>query len=175
MLNGQSYTPSTKLASLTKFDIGLQGVGITHEQKSSTNVTIDISAGGGGGYDISEGYISYNLKLQKPAFYFLLNPKYYYNQNSRITRGKNTIFNSGNYLGARIKYVSPNDAQLELTRNSILVNIHWGLQRAISSKWTINTHVGVGYAQDIDNNFGTPYPAIDFKFSYIFTKNNNER
>ncbi|HSB92383.1 MAG TPA: hypothetical protein VLC28_04665, partial [Flavitalea sp.] len=55
----------------------------------------------------------------------------------------------------------------DIIRNSILTNIHWGIQRAIANRWTLNAHVGAGYAQDIDYKFGTVYPAIDFKFSYI--------
>lgn len=126
--------------------------------------------GAGGGYDIAEGYLNYKLELRKPAFYYSLTPKYFYNRNSRSLRGKSILLNSGNYIGLRLKYVTPNDRQTDLTRNSILTNIHWGIQRAIGSSWTFNSHIGVGYAQDIDYNFGTLYPAIDFKVSYIFAK-----
>jgi hypothetical protein len=44
------------------------------------NMTIDLSAGAGGGYDIAEGYINYKLELNKPAFYLSLTPKYFYNR-----------------------------------------------------------------------------------------------
>jgi len=167
---GQTTASGDKLSSLTKVDIGLQGIGFTYEPRLSNKVTLDLSAGAGGGYDIAEGYLNYRVELLKPAFYFSLTPKYFYNRNKRSRQGKNTLLNSGNYIGLRLKYVTPNDRQTDLTRNSILTNIHWGIQRAIGNNWTFNSHIGLGYAQDIDYNFGTIYPALDFKFSYIFTK-----
>ena len=167
---GQTASSDTKLSSLAKVDFGLQGIGFTYELKLSNKVTIDLSAGAGGGYDIAEGYLNYKAELRKPAFYFSFTPKYFYNRKSRKLQGQTTLLNSGNYIGLRLKYVTPNDRQTDLTRNSILTNIHWGIQRAIGNNWTLNFHSGIGYAQDIDYNFGTLYPAIDFKFSYIFSK-----
>ncbi|TAG08466.1 MAG: hypothetical protein EAZ41_10295, partial [Sphingobacteriia bacterium] len=110
------------------------------------------------------------LELRKPAFYFSVTPKYFYNRTSSSIKGKSTLFNSGNYFGLRLKYVTPNDRQSDLTRNSILTNIHWGIQRAIGNNWTLNSHLGLGYAQDIDYSFGTIYPAFDFKVSYIIPR-----
>jgi len=167
---GQTNSLDPKLTNLTKVDLGLQGIGFTYEAKLSNKMTVDLSAGAGGGYDIAEGSLNYIVELIKPAFYFSLTPKYFYNRNSRSVKGKNTMLNSGNYVGVRMKYVTPNDSYTDFTRNSFLTNIHWGIQRAIGNKWTINSHFGIGYAQDIDYHFGTIYPAIDFKVSYIFSK-----
>jgi hypothetical protein len=172
LLSSFGQTPKSdiknKLSSLTKLDLGGQGIGLTYEPRLSNKMTVDISAGVGGGYDISEGSIEINYL--KPAFYFSLTPKYFYNRQSRIDKGKETRFNSGNYFGLRIKYVTPNDRKSDLTGNSILANVHWGIQRAIGNHWTFNSHIGAGYAQDIDYEpVPTIYPAIDFKFSYIFT------
>jgi len=167
---GQINSSEKKLTSLTKIDFGLQGIGFTYEPRLSDKVTVELSAGAGGGYDIAEGYLNYKLELRKPAFYFSVTPKYFYNKNSRSIKGKSTLLNSGNYIGLRLKYITPNDRQTDLTRNSILTNIHWGIQRAIGNNWTLNSHFGLGYAQDIDYNFGTIYPALDFRVSYIFPK-----
>ena len=167
---GQNTASENKLLSLTKVDLGFKGIGFTYEPRLSNKMTVDLSLGAGGGYDIAEGYLNYKLELRKPAFYFSITPKYFYNRNSRSLQGKSLLLNSGNYIGLGLKYVTPNDRQTDLTRNSILTNIHWGIQRAISNKWTFNSHLGIGYAHDIDYDFGTLYPAIDFKVSYIFTK-----
>jgi hypothetical protein len=165
---GQNPKSDIKLSSLTKLDLGLQGIGLSYEPRLSNKMTVDISAGVGGGYDIAGGSIEINYL--KPAFYFSLTPKYFYNMPSRILKGKKTILNSGNYIGLRLKYVTPTDKQSDFTGNSILINVHWGIQRAISNHWTFNAHIGAGYARDIDYDFGTIYPAIDFRFSYIFFK-----
>ena len=164
---GQNPKFDIKLSSLTKLDLGLQGIGLTYEPRLSNKMTVDISAGAGGGYNIEKGSIEINYL--KPAFYFSLTPKYFYNRQSRIDKGKKTLFNSGNYFGLRFKYVTPTNRKSDLTRNSFLANFHWGIQRAIDNHWTFNSHIGAGYARDIDYGFETIYPAIDFKFSYIFS------
>jgi len=167
---GQTTSSNPELSTLKKFDFGLQGIGFTFEPRLSKKLTVDLSVGAGGGYDIAEGFINYKLELQHPALYFSVTPKYFYNRNTRNLEGKNSILNSGNYVGVKLKYVTPNIRQRNATRNSILTNVHWGIQRAIASNWTFNSHIGVGYAQDIDYNFGTIYPSLDFKISYIIAK-----
>jgi len=164
-LFAQTSNTESTLSSLAKLDLGLQGIGVTYEPRLSNKMTVDLSAGAGGGYDIGEGAL--NIDYLKPALYLMITPKYFYNRQKRILNGKKSQLNSGNYIGLRLKYVTPNDRQSDYTRNSILVNIHWGIQRAISNRWTFGAHAGAGYAQDIDYNFGTIYPAIDCKFSYI--------
>ncbi len=165
---GQTTKTDFNLTSLTKLDLGLQGIGFSYEPSILNKMTIDLSVGAGGGYDIAEGSLSYDVL--KPALYFSLTPKYFYNMRTRINKGKNTQFNSGNYFGIRLKFVTPLKRKDDLIRNSILTNIHWGIQRAIGGHWLFNSHVGVGYARDIDYNFGTIYPSLDFKFAYILLK-----
>lgn len=162
---GQTKKPESALTSLTKIDLGFQGIGFTYEPRLSNKFTADLSTGIGGGYNIAEGSIEY--VMFKPAFFVSVTPKYYFNLNKRIIRGKTVKYNSGNYIGARLTFNTPLYNKSDEIRNSILANVHWGIQRAISNRITFNTHVGLGYAQDIDYNFGTVYPALDFKFSYI--------
>lgn len=167
---GQTSTDDNKLRDLTKLDIGVQGIGFTWEPRLSNKATMDISIGAGGGYDIAEGHIGYKWDFFKPAFYFSATPKFYYNRKKRIETGKNSKYNSGNYIGLRLKYITANSAPNDHERNSLLINLHWGLQRAIGNRWTLNAHVGGGYAHDLDYKFGTIYPSLDFKFSYILSK-----
>ena len=162
---GQTPKTEAKLSSLAKIDLGLQGIGLTYEPKIFNKMIIDLSAGAGGGYDISERSISYDVI--RPAFYFSVTPKYIYNTRKRMTKGRNTQLNAGNYFGMRLKYVTPSDRKTDLIRNSVLANIHWGIQRAIGNHWLFNSHIGVGYGEDIDYHFGTIYPSLDFVFSYI--------
>ncbi len=163
---GQKPTSDTKLSSLIKLDLGGQGIGLSYEPRLSNKMTLVIAGGVGGGYDIAEGSLEVNYG--QPALYFSLTPKYYYNRQRRIDKGKETLLNAGNYIGIRVKFAGANYSPFSSYRNSILANLHWGIQRALGQHWTFNFHVGAGYAQDIDFNFGTIYPAIDFTFSYVF-------
>lgn len=166
---GQSPPSNRVLSNLVKLDLGLQGIGLTYESRLAGKWTADLSAGAGGGYDIAESSLNYNLNINRPAFYFSFTPKYYYNLAKRIRKGKSTVLNSGNYIGLRLKYVTPNDRRTDATRNSVLANAHWGMQRGLGTHWLFNAHIGAGYAMDIDYSFGTIYPALDFKFAYVLS------
>lgn len=167
----QDSSKDTPLKSLTKLDLGFGGVGFSYEPRLSNKMTIDLSAGVGGGYSVSEDRVDYRWDLLQPSIYFIVNPKLYYNRQRRINKGKSVLNNSGNYFGLRIKYTTESISSGNYyARDAALVNLHWGMQRAVGKKWIFNAHAGLGYAGDIGTGFGTPYPALDVKFAYLFTK-----
>ena len=165
---GQHRRSDSALSSLIMLDLGGQGIGLTYEPRLSNKMTADISAVVGGGHDIGEGFFEINYGY--PAFYVSLTPKYFYNRQKRINKGKEMILSSGNYIGLRLKFVAANSGPVYYYRNSVLGNVHWGMRRALGQHWLFNFHMGAGYAEDIDYGFGTIYPALDFKFSYVFFK-----
>jgi hypothetical protein len=165
-IQGQSTDTDNNLKNLGKFDMGLQGIGFAFETRLSKLITTEGSAGFGGGYGIMDG--SLDLQLLKPALYFTVTPKYFYNRNHRAEKGRRMQNNSGNYLGFRCKYSLPLYKKSDIIRNSLLTNFHWGMQRSLGEHWTFNAHAGAGYARDIDKGAGTFYPALEFKFSHIF-------
>ncbi|MEO6721211.1 MAG: hypothetical protein ABIN67_12650 [Ferruginibacter sp.] len=162
----QNPEDETGLKTLLKADIGLQGIGVTFEPRLGKKMTMDLSAGAGGGYSVWEGGIEYEINIFQPAFYFSITPKFFYNRQKRMKAGKVSQSNAGNYIGLRLKYATPSVAPNDALRETFLVNLHWGLQRALGKHWTLNAHAGAGYAQDIPSSFGTLYPALDVKFSY---------
>ena len=162
-----------QLQPLTKLDLGLQGVGVTFERRLGNSTTIDLSAGFGGGYDIWSNSFTYAVNIPGLAGYISITPKFYYNLEKRIAKGKPTDYNSGNYIGLRLKYATRSISEATNIRDALLFNIHWGLQRWIGKRWTMNTHFGAGYAvdaTDLNNSGGTIYPALDLKFSYVLSK-----
>jgi hypothetical protein len=167
-------TTESKLRSLTKLNLELQGFGISLEPRLGNIATMDFSAGiGTGGYDIWSESFTYVAYPQGPTAFISITPKIYYNRKKRIEKGKPVALNSGNYFGLRIKYTTRSIAENTDIRDALLYNAHWGMQRALSKKWTLNTHFGVGYAidaTDLSNSEGTFYPALDLKFSYIFNR-----
>ncbi len=158
---------SPKTTNLFKAEAGLQGIGLGYEQKLGNKWTIDFSAGAGGGYEVSEDKLVYQWNLLQPSLYITLTPKYYYNIKKRAEAGKDTEFNSANYVGLRLKYTSASSAPNDMLMDAFLINAHWGLQRNFGNKWIFNGHIGAGYAYDHDFHFGTVYPALDLKFAYI--------
>ncbi len=170
--SGQSTSKDSSLKSLTKLDLGLQGVGFSYEPRLSNKMTVDIALGAGGGYRISENSFDYKWILFQPALYFMATPKLYYNRKRRIAKGKKVLNNSGNYFGVRVKYTTGNNTSNYNDRvyQAGLINLHWGIQRPVGKKWILNAHAGAGYAQDFSSGFGTIYPALELKFSYLFKK-----
>jgi hypothetical protein len=121
----------------------------------------------------------YCLNVLNPSIYLTANPKLFYNRKRRIENGKSVRLNSGNYFGLLVKMttpkifspapdilINPNDS-----RYSLLTNIHWGMQRALGSRWLFNGHLGLGIASDIKYRYRLGYPALNFKFSYAFNYN----
>ena len=166
----QSGSGAFPLTSLSKLDLGLGGVGLSREMKLGNKLTFLAGAGMGGGYSIGEGSVEINWTVLSPAFYFTASPRLYYNRDKRAMKEKSTQFNAGNYFGLGVKYVTGNIGGDPAQRSSMLVNGHWGLQRHMGKKWVFDTHVGAGYAWDINSSFGTIYPALELKFSYVLNK-----
>lgn len=176
-LSAQDTTRQNDLQNLMKLDLGPRGVGFSFEPRVSKKMSIDLSAGIGGGYDIAFQEITYYWNLLNPALYVVVNPKYYYNRDKRLAKGKSNASNAGNYIGLGIRYTSRAIGENTDVWDALLFNLHWGMQRAIGKRWTFNTHAGAGYAidaTDLSNSSGTVYPALDLRFSYIF-KNHKKK
>src|SRR5215211_1339434 len=167
-------TTDNKLRSLTKLNLELQGFGISFEPRLGNSATIDLSTGiGSGGYDIWSESFTYVFYPQGPTGFLSITPKFYYNRNKRLMKGKPVTLNSANYFGLRIKFTTRSIAENTDIRDALLFNAHWGMQRPLGQRWTLNTHFGIGYAidaTDFSNSEDTFYPAIDLKFSYILNK-----
>ena len=158
---------SNSLHTLNKFDIGFGGIGYSYEKKLDHFITVDLNVGIGGSYDISEDHFNYQLNPLKPSLYASINPKFFFNNKKRSFQNKTQLLNSGNYFGGRIKYATKSISPNLYSNDILLFNIHWGLQRAISKRFLMNFHSGIGYADNIDSTFDTVYPSIEFKFSYV--------
>lgn len=104
----QSGSGAFPLTSLSKIDLGPGGVGLSREMKLGNKMTTLIGAGMGGGYSIAEGSVAITWSILSPAFYFIASPRFYYNRDKRAMKEKSTRFNSGNYFGLGVKYVTGN-------------------------------------------------------------------
>lgn len=164
----------SKLQPLTKLNLELQGVSLSYEPRLGNSATIDLSAGiGTGGYDIWSDSFTYVVDPTSPTAFISITPKFYYNRSKRLAKGKSADLNSGNYFGLRLKYTSRGIAENPDVRDALAFNVHWGMQRNLSKRWTLNSHFGAGYAidaTDLSNSDGSFYPALDLKFSYILNK-----
>lgn len=158
------------LTNLSKLDIGVQGVGFSYEKKISPKISNNFSVGLGGSYLVSSKSISYVIDPLYPSIYATSTTKFYYKRKVFANTQLSSLHNSGNYFGAKIKLVLDPFQVNNVSTLVLLSNVHWGLQRAITNRWIINTHLGAGYACDLLDGYGTIYPTIDLNFSYVLHK-----
>lgn len=161
---------ATPLRHITFLELGFQHAGVNFQRVAGKRLVVDLAAGLGSSYVISEGSVASNWNLFSPAAQLSVTPRLYYNRERRARKGRNGALNAGNYVGMRLKYATGklNGAD----EGAVLTNVHWGLQRALGKRWIFNTHAGLGWATQMEyGETNTIYPTIDLKFSYaLFEK-----
>ena len=144
------------------------GVGASYEFPISEKKLLDFGFGVGGGVDETESYVwDFESSI---AIYVKGEIRQYYNLSKREEKGKRTLNNSGNYFGLQVKYFSQRISEGSEfpvpLNNSILTQLHWGLQRSLGGNWLFNLHLGFGVLRNLDNKNGLLSPALGLKFSY---------
>lgn len=165
-----SQKSAAPLETQLKFDLALQGFGMSVEHPLHSRITIECSLGAGGGYEITDDELGYKYRKNFPAFYIGVNPRYYYNRDKMSEKGKATTLNSGNYFGLKAKLNSAIIEHFDISSPAILTNLHWGIQKAIGTNFLIDFRAGLGYAHNLSSVSGTLYPTLDLKLSYVFLK-----
>ncbi len=159
------------LSSHPKIELGLQGLGVGYEIALGGKTLIDVNAGLGGGYTVNNGSVNYEWGFIDPAFYAITEFRYYYNLPKRLSKNRNTGNNAGNYVGAQVKYATSevfNIASNINLHNTLLTEVHWGIQRDLGKKFLFNLHLGLGYAYDYQWDTGGLYVAVGVKFGFMF-------
>lgn len=165
-LNAQENT----LQSLAKIEIGGQGINLSYETPLSKSFLLDLSVGLGPSYEVYDNSMSYVINnFKNPSLFLQGELIWLYNREKRATNGKSLANNAGNSIAFQTKYsLGQKD---EIDQNKALLNeIHWGFQRSLGESFYFNTHAGLGYIHDFENKEGSLYPAIGFRFGYVFLK-----
>ena len=161
---------NTTLYSFPKVELGFQGMGVGYEIALGGKTLIDVNAGLGGGYTVNTG-VNYEWGFIDPAFYAITEFRYYYNLPKRLSKNRNMGNNAGNYVGAQVKYATSeifNIATNISLHNTLLTEVHWGIQRNLGKKFLFNLHLGLGYAYDYYWDTGGLYVAFGVKFGFMF-------
>lgn len=166
------------LRPLFKLELGGPGLGLAYELPVANRWSVDVSTGLGGGYHVEDDFsgrtFQYLWVVNDPVIYLKSEVKYHYNRPKRLRNGRSLRNNASNYVAFQTKYTTERVFgstvydQLEDPLNNTLLNeIHWGLQRPLGQRFLFNFHLGLGYAFDYDFNNGSVYPGLGLKFSYI--------
>ncbi len=161
------YQENHKAKDLFSIKAGLIGGWVSFEKAISENFTINTEIGYEGGFlkgtDNKVDYIFTSIISAEP--------RYYYNFNKRIEKGKKTLNNSANYLSAELFYIP--DLLTSSNRTNVTVNKSfgiipkWGLRRSLSEKLNFEFALGIGYAWG-ENNINGLTSTLDLRFGYSF-------
>ena len=152
--------------------MGINGLDFSIEIPVTEKITIEPAIGFGPSYDFTDkdvGKEGWHWALLEPSVHTSIYGKFFYNRNKRMRKDRSLLFNSGNFIGAKVKYVSKpltNDEYHGQT-NTLIANLNWGGQRNIGSRWNYSYSVGLGYGRNLDYSYGTFYPAFDLKIAYV--------
>lgn len=157
--------------NLTGAQIGLFGLDIYNESKILTNTSLRAEASlypaiWGGDFYSNTGFALYpTLSLQ---------PKYYYNINKRVEKGKNTNNNSANYVSLQLKYtpdwfVISNHDNVKIY-NQVYFIPTFGIRRNFSENFNYEFKVGFGYGTTVgyQNKITGGVMDLGFKIGYDF-------
>lgn len=162
--NASVFAQST-LEKVGKVSLGLQGAEFSYELPLGKSLLLESAAGLGVGMEVDHNKSTYSFYLLDPVPFVSTELKWMYNREKRGAKEKNNANNAGNYVGLQTKYSFGHPNSLALNK-ALLTDIHWGLQRSLGTKFTLNTNIGLGYMYDFDTTYGDVAPVLRLKFGY---------
>ena len=165
---------SQSLETIPKIGLGINGLDFSIEIPVTEKITIEPAIGFGPSYDFSDKdaltkKMGWHWALLEPSVHASMYGKFFYNRDNRIRKGKALLFNSGKFIGAKVKYVSKplTSDEFHGQTNTFIASLNWGGQRNIRRSWNYSYSVGLGYGHNLDFSYGTFYPAFDLKVAYV--------
>lgn len=157
--------------NLTEVQVGIFGVNINYETKLVDKLTLRIGAE-------LQPNIWNNQFNDKTEFIMSpiinIEPRFYYNFNTRAKKGKNNKNNAANYFSLQMQYlpdwfVISNIKNIE-SYNQINLIPTYGFRRNFSEKFNYEFRFGYGYGKIIDSNYKASGRVVDlsFKIGYVF-------
>jgi hypothetical protein len=153
------------LDNFGKIELGFHGLSFAYELPLSNKFAWENAIGAGMGMNAEPGSATYSLDVVRPVPFLKSKLKFVYNINKRIEKNKNIRNNAGNYIALQSKY-SFGRVGNNSYNQSMLTELHWGIQRNLGSNFIFNTHVGFGYLGDFTSNSGSLSPTIGLAFAY---------
>lgn len=171
---------------------GFVGLWLNNETKLSNTIAIRSEIGIENDFAVGDHYSNTGFILQ-PVLN--IEPRYYYNLESRNLNGKKTAKNSGNYLSIKTSY-HPDWFVINLDENvtkiaDLSIIPTWGIKRQIGNNFNYETGIGLGYrivylksnyrsgnVQNVDGaainrNQYTPY--FHLRLGYVFNNNSGAK
>lgn len=146
-------------------DIGLLSIWLNYERHLDGLFTLKSALGLGFGFE-KGAYIDGTNYFFTPIV--IVEPRYYYNFNRRVERGKKTSYNASNYFALTAGYffkpfVISNSPYGEYQSGASLIP-KWGIKRTIGRRWNFEFAFGVGLSfSKVKTTAGY---GLDLRFGY---------
>lgn len=154
-----------ELVNYGRLNLGLHGLDLSYELSITEKFVWENSLGVGMGSNVYGSSVEYIFDLIRPTPYLKSELKYIYNFKKRLSKGKSILHNSGNYIGLQTKYSFGNSNE-SLLNQTMLTEIHWGIQRPLGKKIIFGIHIGLGYIKDFDTKDEDISPTFGLRFGY---------
>lgn len=175
--NAQSQSASVE-QSIYGIQIGFLGIWVHNETKLSNSFALRSEFG----LDVGFSGVSYfdpstpngTTYIYTPVI--TLEPRWYYNLNSRLEKGRSIENNNGNFVGLKISF---NPDWLVISNmdgvsvpNQISIIPKWGIKRSIGRHFTYEAGIGLGYHDILDPKYNDEddHVALDLhvRIGYTF-------
>ena len=159
------------------FEAGLDigAAELSYERNLNDKFSIKTSVGYTGSiYRTSEGMFNdkKNIFVLQPKI--KVQPRFYYNKERRALKGKNTDYNSANFLSINVEYLSSelNISNAGFYKPEIFkLGLGWNLRRNIKdTKFIYELSTGVNYFYNTNKMYhyeNRLRPQLNFKFGYV--------
>lgn len=165
LIYGQEESPSTE--DIFGAQVGLIGGWIHYEKSFKNNFTADASVGYFGGFlQGTDSKLDYVFTSS-----ISVEPRYYYNFNKRVEKGKRTTNNAANFLAVNLSYIpdigtTTNRSNVSIDPSFIILP-KYGLRRTLSNVLNFHFAAGIGYQWSTRNSDGVTL-GIDLKLDFNF-------
>ncbi|WP_271770264.1 hypothetical protein [Aquimarina algiphila] len=144
--------------SVFGIQIGVLGAWVHNELRLSNQVALRSEIGLGG---VSFDHIEPMIALE---------PRWYYNLNKRVDKGRRIDGNSGNYISFRASYRFFDISEAENdNQDYLLLTPTWGIRRNIGKHFNYEAGLGIGLAFRNENGKEIGYTSVfNLKIGYRF-------
>ena len=172
-----NYAFSQNTAKVEKSIFGIQatliGISVNNEMRLSNQISLRSEVG-------LDGALFWGARTKGTGFYLIpdlvIEPRWYYNLEKRVSKGKSIKKNSGNFLTPSIVYVPDlfvisSDKSITGVVPRIALIPKWGIKRTIGDHFTYEVGTGIGYVHYLNNYYNKSSDVIfdiHFKIGYTF-------
>lgn len=146
---------------------------LSYDKAITNKISVGLGVGVGAGFYATDNSLFSETGMSLPIqdyipIRIIQRNRIYYNRVKRSKKNKSLENNSGNYFGLQFMF-NTGKANLDIENpphNSLLSELHWGLQRSLGGNWIFDFNLGIGYLKDFDTDVNRVIPTLGLTIGY---------